>query len=116
MNHERSEDSSGEDSEKAALARAAQTLSESPAAYFTPHPQAVMLSLDRLVPTRRRPEGVRNAVELMASAARGEIPRRAPIQVRPVDDGRYEIIDGNSTFAVAVLARWTALPCLVVAP
>lgn len=67
------------------------------------------LPLDSLVLSHVRPDGVANAVRYMRQAATGEIPVRAPISARPLEDGRFEVVDGNSTATVAILAGWRTL-------
>ena len=82
--------------------------------YFVRTDDAVEVALGRLRPTRRRPEGVQNARKLMALAYDGEHERRAPLSVVADGDG-YRILDGNSTYAVAVESGWPALLCRIVA-
>lgn len=88
-------------------------LPENPAAYFLPDEDAQLLPLDSLEAIRRRPEGVRNAARLMLAASKGEVPRREPLRVEPIVPGRWRILDGNSTFAVAKLSRWKSIPCVI---
>lgn len=90
-----------------------QPLPEKPEAYFLTDPAAILLPLTALDATRRRPEGVRNAHRYMRAAAEGRMARRSPIEVQATEPGRWRVIDGNSTFAVAVLSGWTSIPCLV---
>ena len=91
----------------------AEPLPEDPDAYFLDDHKAVLLPLERLEATRKRPEGVRNADILMRAAARGEGPKRAPIDVEEAGPERWRIVDGNSTFAVAQLSGWKHIPCRV---
>jgi hypothetical protein len=81
--------------------------------YFLPDGRAIEILLVDLRPSRRRPEGVANAQRLMAAAAVGAHPKRAPINVRRLADGSFLIVDGNSTFAVAKAAGWRSLRCIV---
>jgi ParB-like chromosome segregation protein Spo0J len=64
-----------------------------------------------LVPTKERQQrSVRKARSRMQRAASGEIPRRPPILVRARDDGRYDILDGHATVAVARDVGWPDVP------
>lgn len=81
--------------------------------YFTSPPGAVDLPLESLSPTRARPEGIRNAARLMDLAALGSHPRRAPLSVRPRPGGGWDVLDGNSTFAIARERGWPTIRCLV---
>ena len=81
--------------------------------YFLPDPEAILLSLDQLLPTRARPGGIENAAKRMDEAAHGLRERRPPITVSPRADGAYDVVDGNSTFAVAKARGWSHLPCLI---
>jgi ppGpp synthetase/RelA/SpoT-type nucleotidyltranferase len=79
--------------------------------------ETVLLPIDALRPTtsaKSQPHSVTRARARMREAAAGIRPRRAPIDVRPVGDDIYEIVDGNATYAVAVQAGWRDLPAKVV--
>jgi len=82
--------------------------------YFLPDSESVDLPLDKLEPSRRRPTGVLHAAERMEAAAKGEYSRRAPISVTPIGDGRFRIVDGNSTYAVAMEWGWSTIRCRIV--
>jgi len=88
-------------------------LAENPAAYFVEDQGDVLLPLERLVSSRLRPSGVRNAARLMADAAAGRGPRRAAIRVTPAGEGQWLVVDGNSTVAVARSAGWVLIPCRI---
>lgn len=88
-------------------------LPEDPWRYFTKPHGTVLLPLDALKPIRARPEGIKHARELMTAACEGRFPRRKPITVREVGGGLYEVVDGNSTFAVAKWADWSAIPATI---
>jgi hypothetical protein len=72
---------------------------DEPSVYLYATPDSQRVPLSQVVPIRRRPEGVENAVPLMAAAARGG-KRRQPLSVMRNDDGTYTLLDGNSTYAV----------------
>jgi hypothetical protein len=59
--------------------------------------------------TRAREKGIHNARVFMWKAYIGEAERRKPISIRPTGDGRYEVLDGNSTYANAVASRWPTI-------
>lgn len=79
--------------------------------YFVTDSSAFDIDIDRLQPTRRRSEGVESAARLMAAARNGEHPKRAPITVRPDGENGFIILDGNSTYAVALASGWRQLRC-----
>lgn len=96
----------------ATLARAKE-LVERVQLYFAPHDDAVLVDIETLVLTRARPEGIAGAILKMAEAARGERERRAPIALRARADGRYVVVDGNSTVIIARAAGWSVLPAII---
>jgi hypothetical protein len=83
---------------------------ESPDRYFIRDRRTVMVPLDQMDTTRARPKGIRNAEKFMRRAYRGTAARRKPISLRRKANGRYEVLDGNSTTAIARRHRWKALP------
>lgn len=64
--------------------------------------------------TRAREKGIHNARVFMWKAYVGEAERRKPISIRPTGDGRFEVLDGNSTYANAVASRWPSIRAEVV--
>jgi hypothetical protein len=83
--------------------------------YFELTPSTRIVELARLRPTRppqSQPESVVVALERLADAAAGRIPRRAPLAVRPRNDD-LEILDGNATYGAARALGWPDLPVLV---
>jgi len=64
--------------------------------------------------TRAREKGIHNARVFMWKAYIGEAERRKPISLRPTGDGRFEVLDGNSTYANAVASRWPSIRAEVV--
>ena len=82
-------------------------------AYFVQSQDAKLLPLASLEPTRRRPDGVRNAAAYMLAASRGGMAKRDPLLVELSAPNRWRILDGNSTFAVAELSGWKLLPCVI---
>jgi hypothetical protein len=88
-------------------------LPEDHPAYFILDAHSRILPVDRLTPTRMRPEGVSNAARYMLAASRGEMSKRKPIDVEPCGEDRWRVLDGNSTFEVAKLSGWKSIPCLV---
>ena len=53
-----------------------------------------------------REDGIVNAERLMRLADAGEHSPRVPIDVRRREDGRFDVVDGNSTVAVARIFGW----------
>jgi hypothetical protein len=92
------------------------TVPEDHPAYFIMDNDHFIVALTNLTPTRRRSEGVAAAARYMLAAARGEIPKRVPILVAAAGEGKWLILDGNSTFAVAQASGWSGIPCQVAKP
>ncbi len=86
-------------------------LEEDAGAYFIPDPAAIDIPLSELISTRMRHDGVRNAANFMLLAAGGEKDKRKPISVSKRADGKWDVLDGNSTVAVARASRWHSIPC-----
>jgi hypothetical protein len=84
--------------------------------YFVPHPSAMQVPIAALVLTRFRSDGATSAVHIMRQAFAGAHPRREPISIAPWTLGRYLVLDGNSTVAIATAAAWPAISAIFVAP
>jgi hypothetical protein len=78
--------------------------------YFIVGPATVFVEMSRLVFSRARAEGVANANNLMREAAAGHTTRRKPITLRPLPDGRLQVVDGNSTAINGLLSDWYDIP------
>ena len=102
-------DESPNDTSKSSL----RVLDEDWSRYFESTGDEELIGLSRLRPLRTRPEGIGNANRLMARAFRGSQPKRKAIDVRANKDGSFDITDGNSTYANAVLSGWKELPCRI---
>jgi hypothetical protein len=89
-------------------------LPEDPERYFEIAPDTRLVPLSSLEPTRARPEGILNANRLMRAAYDATHPKRAPLSVDPLGDGRYRILDGNSTYANALHSGWKSMPVALV--
>jgi hypothetical protein len=72
------------------------------------------LSVEVLVLDHVRWDGAERAISLMRGAYEGRGDRRKPIEVRPLLNGRYLVLDGNATLTVATAAGWSQAPCLIV--
>lgn len=90
-------------------------LQEGADAYFIPDTSSIVIPLSELVSTRLRPKGVLNAAKFMRLAAAAQMDRRKPISVSRRDDGKWDVLDGNSTVAVARASRWHSIPCKPIA-
>lgn len=64
--------------------------------------------------TRARVDGIHHAHVLMWQAFNGDAPRRKPISIRPKGAGRFEVLDGNSTYANAVASNWPTIRAEIV--
>lgn len=94
-------------------AAATPKLKEGHSQYFAGMGTATLIPLSKLIPTRARPEGIKNAAVYMQRAAEGKGEKRSPIKVTPTDGGMYNILDGNSTFANARENGWKNIPAYV---
>lgn len=74
------------------------------------------IALDQLVQSRVRPDGVAAAARYMKAAGEGAIARRAPVSIQLLADGRYLVLDGNSTVTIARAAGWATIWADVGAP
>jgi hypothetical protein len=92
---------------------AAIDLPYAPERYFHLPAGCVTMPLARLVMTRARAKGVANAGRLMLAAYEGRQERRAPVSVQPLPDGRFLVLDGNSTTLTALASGWTDIPCSI---
>jgi hypothetical protein len=99
---------------RAQIVASARQLPYAPDRYFLTTEAAVLLPVDSLIQSRARPSGIANAVKFMRAAYDGEKSRRAPIDVRELGEGRYLVLDGNSTATIAAAAGWPALPCRII--
>ncbi len=81
--------------------------------YLEPTSDSIDISIQNIVPIRRRPDGVANAKMFMAEAALGDKAKRGPLSVKDNGDGTYELLDGNSTYAIAAEAGMPKLPARV---
>ncbi|MFC3229169.1 hypothetical protein ACFOGJ_18125 [Marinibaculum pumilum] len=84
--------------------------------YFKEKPNTIFIPTHLLILSRARGIGIENALIKMDEAARGLRPRRNPISVSRRNDGRYLVLDGNSTTIVAVAAGWRTLPGILDSP
>jgi hypothetical protein len=93
-------------------------LPEEPETFFKMNwPGLVMLDMDKLQNIRARESGIRNALIMMYAKANNlaeGLDSRQPISVREIGDGRYEVLDGNSTFNIAKRSGWKQIPAEIV--
>lgn len=82
--------------------------------YFKETEGAEKVLIDDIEPIRRRPRGVTNASKLMGLAYFGELDRRKPISLKKLENGKYKLLDGNSTYAIAYLSGWKHIYGIVV--
>lgn len=80
--------------------------------YFNRVEGAKEIELSLLRPTRIDEESTRRAWDFMARASQREVPKRDPIKIEKNDDGTFTILDGNSTFAVALACGWPRILAL----
>lgn len=87
-------------------------LREDPWAYFLKVPGAILVPVDKLETTRARPTGIENAEKYMYQAAYEGGKRRKPISVKKSEHGKWTVLDGNSTTAIAKKHGWKHLPAI----
>jgi hypothetical protein len=92
---------------------AANRLVHAPSRYFEGTLATITIAISDLVLSHVRPSGIDSALEKMAAAYEGRHPHRAPITVKAMESGKFLVLDGNSTAAVAIGAGWPSLPCIV---
>ena len=79
-------------------------------------PGTKLILMSDIEPIRARVEGIENALRMMYALSIGEgagLGRRVPVQVKELGNGKYQIIDGNSTYAIANKSGWKFLPVTV---
>jgi hypothetical protein len=83
--------------------------SDSP--YFVITPGSVDVPLTDIVARETpNPERVKRAQQLMRDAKEGKGEKRKPLEVMKMENGRYRVIDGNSTLqALRELNETTAI-------
>jgi hypothetical protein len=79
--------------------------------YFNIDKDTLMVKLEHLIPSKKdaKEEG-KQALKYMVLAKQGIIPKRDPILVKQIEEGKYEIIDGNGTYTGAKEIGWKSLP------
>ena len=82
--------------------------------YFVETDGAIEVAISDIEPIRRRERGVTNASKLMGLAYYGVNSRRKPVTLQKLDNGKYKLLDGNSTFAIASMSGWKNIYGLVV--
>lgn len=99
-----------------AVVSAAKGLAESYEIFFSGTEGCERIPVASLVWSRLRQDSVAAAVSIMRRCAQAAHERRMPISVQELDDGRYLVLDGNSTAAVCFAAGWGAMPVHRVEP
>ena len=79
--------------------------------YFMNTPESVAVPLAEIVCRETPdPERVKRAQQLMMDAKAGKGEKRKPIEVMKMENGKYRVIDGNSTLhALKELQETTAV-------
>ena len=88
-------------------------LPEAPERYFKMAAAATLIPLDLLVPDHLRIEAVPRAIGYMRAAYAGSGGKRSPIALRRRVDGRFDIVDGNTTYHVARKSGWKSIPAMI---
>src|ERR1700733_8741063 len=74
----------------------------------------VLIRRDKVVFTKFEPVAALNALSRMREASEGIRTVRPPISVCSIDNGHYQVIDGNATALVAAAAGWPQIPASLV--
>lgn len=79
-------------------------------AFFDLPPGCLILPVSSILPRQAPdPARVKKALAKMSAAARGLGPKRPPLTVAAMEDGRYLLLDGNSTLhALLILGEQDA--------
>ena len=81
--------------------------------YFSRTAACELVSMELLVASHIRNEGVINANKLMRMAAQNKTPKRMPVRIRRLGS-KFLVLDGNSTFVNARFSNWRSLLCEIV--
>lgn len=95
---------------RASLLRKAISLAEDHPRYFNTDKAHDTIPLENMVPTRANEDSIARAELHMHNAYKGAGAKRDPITVRQTTRGKYEVVDGNSTFAIAKKHGWSSIP------
>src|SRR5215472_4400889 len=89
------------------------SLPEDHANYFKLDANTQIVPIADLISSKTPEEnakGATNGAKRMAASARGELGKRAPITVRPLENGKFLVLDGNGTMTAASNYGWKNLP------
>ena len=92
---------------------AASRLIYAPSRYFEAVPASTTIPIRTLSSVMSDPQASTVPLEKMAAAYEGSHPPRPPITVKAMESGKFLVLDGNSTAAVAIGAGWPSFPCIV---
>lgn len=90
--------------------------------YYLDLEDGIEIPTSLIKPLRARPDGIDNSKRFMVTTAKSELglipedqrmTKRGPLQVHDDGDGTYSLLDGNSTYAVAIEAGMPTLPARV---
>jgi hypothetical protein len=73
--------------------------------YFIKTSKTKVVKMSELIPLRKRATGIVNAEKNMKMAYEGTMDKRKPITIYK-SQGKYRVLDGNSTYAVAKANGW----------
>lgn len=80
---------------------------------FNTTDNTIFIDINKILPTRCRINGVINASAKMLDAKNGLLEKRKPLSIKKHADNkqRYLLMDGNSTYFVALFWGIKKLPC-----
>jgi hypothetical protein len=107
-NFKSSEIKKGEKLAKGGMMADGGKLPEDMGRYFIKTSKTKVVNMSDLIPLRKRATGIANAEKNMKMAYDGEMDKRKPITIYK-SQGKYRIMDGNSTYAVAKAHGWENL-------
>jgi hypothetical protein len=93
---------------------APEALMECPECYFTELETADLVALADIHTSGSDADSTQEARRRMRQAAARERDKRPPLDVRSIGNGKYWIVDGHATFAVAQESGWSRVPVRVV--
>lgn len=80
--------------------------------YFIQTSNSILVQTKKLILSRSRTKGIWNAAHLMEAAFLGQQAPRNPIEIKPFNDERFVVVDGNSTSTIAIIAGWPDIPAV----
>ena len=69
--------------------------------YFERPPDSIIVDISLLILDHTPlPEKIEKAKDFMERAKKGEYPKREPISIQKLPDGKYKVLNGNTTTTI----------------